>query len=118
MKFDWFDITNEDRNKSEGICPPEEYRVTETKILSGVLPDALINQYNSEFVMGFKTANGYVYYMANGNWVDYWDSGTASYYPLPKMPTAPRGKITDLRMGSQNATLGKLVEVLKNQVHK
>ena len=74
MKYDWFKIDYEDRNKWESICPPGEYRVYSGSaihtILGSVLPDALINQYNSVFVMGSSTLNGNVYYMANGNRVD------------------------------------------------
>jgi hypothetical protein len=70
MKYNWFDIANEDRSKWEGICPPGEYKVIQATVLSGVLPDALINQYNSVFVMGSATPHGSVYYMANGNRVD------------------------------------------------
>lgn len=162
MKYDWFDIANEDRKEWEAICPPGEYRVIPATVLSKVLPDALINKYNSVFVMGSGTPYGNVYYMANGNRVDdpngaidqmpfglafvgdnpvpsgcliqhgdwanrtiyppreFWAnitaSGTASYYPLSEMPTDYAGKITDLKIDSQNAAFGRLVDILKGQV--
>ncbi len=162
MKYDWFNIAEEDRNKWEAICPAGEYRVIQATVLSGVLPDALINKFNSVFVMGSGTPYGNVYYMANGNRVDdrdaaidqmpfglafvgdypvpsgcliqhgdwqnrtihppqeFWDhviaSGTASYYPLSEMPSDNAGKITDLKIDSQNEAFGRLVEVMKDQV--
>ncbi len=154
MKYDWFDIANEDRNKWEGICPPGEYRIFQATVLSGVLPDALINKYNSVFVMGSSTPYGNVLYMANGNrvydpygaidqmqfglafigenpvpsgcliqhgnwdnrtiyppkefWAHITTSGTASYYPLSEMPTDSAGKISDLKIDSQNATFREI----------
>lgn len=162
MKYNWFDIANEDRSKWEDICPPGEYRIVQGTVLSGLLPRALIRQYNSVFVMGSATPHGNVYYMANGNRVDgsdgaidqmpfglafvgdnpipsgcliqhgdwgnrttyppeeFWrhitDSGTASYYPISEMPNESTGKITDLKIDSQNAAFGNLVEILKDQV--
>lgn len=74
MKYDWFDIADEDRNKWESICPPGEYRVVTWSaikiVLSGVLPDALIHKYNSVFIAGSATLNGNLYFMAYGNRVD------------------------------------------------
>ena len=166
MKYDWFDISNEDRQKWEGICPPGEYRVYSGSaifgVLNGLLPVALIGKYNSIFIAGSATLNGNVYFMANGNRVDssasaidqmpfglafvgnsasgsgcliqhgdwakrstpqpqgFWDqiksSGTASFYPLSELPTEPAGKLSDLKVDSQNIAFGKLVEVLKDQV--
>jgi hypothetical protein len=166
MKYNWFDISNEDRNKWEAICPPGEYRIisgsTVSNVLSCVLPDTLIGKYNSVFIAGSATLDGNVYFMANGNRIDanesaidqmpfglafvgnsisgsgcliqhgnwnnrtttppaeFWDhinaSGTASYYPLSEMPSDSAGKIADLKIDSQNAAFGKLVEVLKDHV--
>jgi hypothetical protein len=166
MKYNWFDISNEDRNKWEGICPPGEYRIVTgssvSSVLSGVLPEVLIGKYNSVFIAGSATLDGNVYFMANGNRVDtsesaidqmpfglafvgnstsgsgcliqhgnwvnrtinppsgFWnhimESGTASYYPLSELPSEPAGKLTDLKIDSQNAAFGKLVEILKDQV--
>jgi hypothetical protein len=167
MKYNWFDISNEDRDKWEKICSPGEYRIVTgsaiSSVLSSVLPEALITKYNSVFIAGSATLNGVVYFMANGNrvdangiaidqmpfglafignsttsgsgcliqhgnWVnrttnppaDFWnhiiESGTASYYPLSELPSEFAGKLTDLKIDSQNAAFGKLVEVLKEQV--
>jgi hypothetical protein len=166
MKYDWFDIANEDRSKWEGICPPGEYRVFSgsavSSVLAGVLPEALIGKYNSVFISGSATLDGIVYFMANGNRVDvsgsaidqmpfglafvgnsisgsgcliqhgnwvnrttkqprgFWDqiknSGIDSYYPLSELPSESAGKLSDLKIDSQNIAFGKLVEVLKNQV--
>jgi hypothetical protein len=166
VNYNWFDISNEDRKKWEGICPPGEYRVLSgsavSSVLAGVLPKALYSKYNSVFIAGSATLDGNVYYMANGNRVDasgsaidqmpfglafvgnsisgsgcliqhgdymgrttkqprgFWDqiknSGTASYYPLSELPSEPAGKLTDLKIDSQNAAFGKLVDVLKGMV--
>ena len=70
MKYDWIDISDQERNKWEEICPPGEYRIIPASALSGVLPDSLINKYNSALVMGSASPYGNVYYMANGNRVD------------------------------------------------
>jgi hypothetical protein len=70
MKYNWFNISKEDREKWEALCPPEEYRVMSANVLKGLLPDGLINQYNSVLIMASGTSNGNVYYMANGNRVD------------------------------------------------
>jgi len=43
-------------------------------------------------------------------------SGTASYYPISEMPNDSAGKITDLKIDSQNAAFGNLVNILKDQV--
>ena len=79
MKYNWFDISNENRNKWEGICPPGEYRIVTGSsvfsVLSGVLPEDLIGKYNSVFIAGSATLDGNVYFMANGNRVD--NSGSA-----------------------------------------
>lgn len=71
MKYNYFPIDFEDKQKWEDLCPPGEFRVTNSTILHGLLPDELINQYNSVFVMGSATQDGTVYYMANGNRIDY-----------------------------------------------
>jgi hypothetical protein len=74
MKYDWFDTSDEDREKWESLCPPFEYRIVPGTALSGVLPDALISQYNSVFIMASGTASGNIYFMANGNRVDFSDN--------------------------------------------
>lgn len=162
MKYNWFNTSNEDRGKWESLCPPGEYRIVPGTALTGVLPDALISQYTSVFIMASGTASGNIYFMANGNRVDFpdnavdqmpfglafvgdepvtsgcliqhgdwdgrtteppqefWDlvlvSGTNCNYPLSELPTDSAGKITDLKIDSQNVAFGKLVKRLKDHV--
>lgn len=162
MQYNWFNTRNEDRAKWESLCPPGEYRVYPGTVLTGLLPEALISQYNSVFITASGTPSGNIYYMANGNRIDnrdnaidqmpfgmgfvgdgpipsgcliqhggwddrttyppqeFWElvmvSGTGSFYPLSEMPIANAGKVTDLRINSQHAAFGKLVDVLKDQV--
>lgn len=73
MKYDWFDIANEDRSKWEAICPPYEFRVisgSSMQNLSTILPPELTNQYHSVVIAGSPVAGGTIYYMANGNRID------------------------------------------------
>ncbi len=77
MKYDYSNIDNEDREKWEKICPTDEYRVYSGKevdlIFAGILPADLYSQFTSVFVSASSTDNGKVYYMANGNRIDYKD---------------------------------------------
>ena len=162
MKYDWFDTSKEDREKWEALCPPGEYRILPSEVLSGVVPQELYSQYNSVFIMASGTASGNIYFMANGNRVDFpdnavdqmpfglafigddpvpsgcliqhgdWEgrtteppqefwgliiaSGIHSHYPLSEMPEESAGKITNLKIDSQDAAFGKLVDSLKDQV--
>jgi len=161
-QYSWFNTQNEDRSKWVSLCPPGEYRIYPGTVLSGLLPESLITQYNSVFIMASGTPSGIIYFMANGNrmdfrdnaidqmpfglafigdgpipsgslvlhgnWVDrtsyplpdFWDlvtvSGTNSHYPLSELPTEPTGKITDLKINSQHAAFGTLVEIMKDQI--
>lgn len=74
MKYNWFDIRIENRAKWEALCPENEYRIYPGTVLSGLLPDTLINKYNSVFIMASGTTSGNIYYMANGNRVDHQDN--------------------------------------------
>ncbi|MEE9603997.1 MAG: hypothetical protein V3V70_00370 [Candidatus Scalindua sp.] len=79
MKYDYFNIEDQARKEWENLCPPNEYRVIQKKdflMLPGVLPSELTNKYESIFVMasGDGVENGIVYYMANGNRLDYKDN--------------------------------------------
>jgi len=74
IRYDWFNTENEDRTKWEALCPSGEYRIYPGTVLSGLLPDALISQYNSVFIMASGILSGNVYYMVNGNRVDYRDN--------------------------------------------
>lgn len=73
MKFNWFPITQESRNKWEEICPPNEFRVisgSAMQSLSTILPPELTNKYHSVLIAGSPVGGGTVYYMANGNRID------------------------------------------------
>jgi len=74
VRYNWFDISNEERDIWESICPVFEYRIADPMVLSGVLPNALIKQYTSVFIMASGTSSGNVYYMANGNRIDFSDN--------------------------------------------
>jgi hypothetical protein len=71
QRYNWFNVQSENRAKWEELCPVGEYRILPSNALSGVLPEALINQYNSVFIMASGTESGNVYYMANGNRIDF-----------------------------------------------
>ena len=73
-QYNWFNTKNEDRAKWESLCPPGEYRIYPGTVLSSLLPVALITQYNSVFIMASGTPSGIIYYMANGNRVDFRDN--------------------------------------------
>jgi hypothetical protein len=74
QRYNWFNIKNEDRTKWEEICPAGEYRILSGKVLAGILPESLISKFNSVFIMASGTESGNVYYMANGNRVDFGDN--------------------------------------------
>jgi hypothetical protein len=162
QQYDWFNVQNEDRAKWEEICPAGEYRILPSNVLSGVLPGALIDQYSSVFIMASGTESGNVYYMANGNRVDFPDnavdqmpfglafvgdnaiasgciiqhgdwgnrtihpnnefwqqvnaSGISTFYPLSELPTESSGKITNLKIESQEDAFRNIVDALKEQV--
>lgn len=162
QRYNWFNIRNENRAKWEGFCPVGEFRILPSNVLSGVLPEALINQYGSVFIMASGTVSDNVYYMANGNRVDFPDSavdqmpfglafvgdnpiasgciiqhgdwenrtihppdefwqrvtasGISSFYPLSELPAESSGKITDLKIESQENAFRNIVDVLKEQV--
>jgi hypothetical protein len=162
QRYNWSHIQNESRVKWEELCPVGEYRILPSNVLSGLLPEALINQFNSVFVMASGTMSGNVYYMANGNRVDFPDnaidqmpfglafvgdspiasgcviqhgnwinrtihppnefwqqvtaSGISNFYPLSESPTEISGKITDLKIDSQQHAFRNIVDALKEQV--
>ena len=73
MKFNWFSITNESRDKWQEICPPNEYRVisgSTMQSLTTILPVELTEKYHSVVIAGSSIAGGTIYYMANGNRID------------------------------------------------
>lgn len=74
QRYHWLNIQNENRAKWEELCPVGEYRILPSEVLAGVLPEALINQFSSVFIMASGTMSGNVYYMANGNRVDFPDN--------------------------------------------
>ncbi len=74
MKYNWFNVSNEDRKKWEGICQPRDYQIISGNeipyILNSVLPEALTRKYDSVLIAGSATPDGKVYFMANGNRID------------------------------------------------
>lgn len=74
QRYDWFNVKNEDRRKWESLCPPGEYRILPREALSGILPEPLINKFTNFFIMASGTSSGNVYYMANGNRIDFNDN--------------------------------------------
>jgi len=75
MKTTFLDVSNEDRTKWEEICPLDEFRVISGSVipylLNSVLPEDLTRKYDSVLIAGSATLDGTVYYMANGNRIDY-----------------------------------------------
>lgn len=167
MRFDWFDISNEEKSKWIKICPPDEYRVYDraqfTQFLSPIIPTPLLQKYDSVLIAGSAADSGVVYYMANGNrvdnkagavdqmplglvfiddniagsgcliqhgnWVgrttyppsDFWNyvsaSGIQNYYPLSELPDEPTGSLGQLKIDSQSAAFGTLVNVLSAHIY-
>jgi hypothetical protein len=80
------------------------------------------------FIDNFPAGSGCL--IQHGDWInrttsppsDFWDhiteSGTPSYFPLSELPKEPAGKLTDLKIDSQNAAYGKLVEILVKHIGK
>lgn len=74
MKYDWFNVDNENLDHWKLICPPDEYRVYSRcefqANLPNLLPEGLTNKYDSVVISGSSTSGGTIYYMVNGNRVD------------------------------------------------
>lgn len=71
----WFDISDQNRDEWETLCPSNEYRILTAGELPRILPSDLTNKFDSVFVMASgSAATGSVYYMANGNRVDFKDN--------------------------------------------
>jgi hypothetical protein len=70
-KYDWFNVESQSRSEWEGLCPVGEFRIVDPSRLPSILPNDLTNKYDSVFIMASGSENGVVYYMANGNRVDY-----------------------------------------------
>ena len=79
MKYNWFNVRNEDRKKWESICQPGDYQIISGSeipfMLNSILPEDLTRKYDSVLIAGSATQDGKVYYMANGNRIDF--RGTA-----------------------------------------
>lgn len=70
-KYDWFDISKQQREEWEALCPVNEFRVIKPLDLPSILPRALTDKFNSVLIMASGSIdNTVVYYMANGNRVD------------------------------------------------
>lgn len=71
-RYDWFDISKQQREEWEKLCPVNEFRVIKSLDLPSVLPKSLTDKFDSVFVMASGSMNNtVVYYMANGNRVDF-----------------------------------------------
>ena len=73
-RYDWFDISNQDKEDWEKICPVNEYRILKPADFPNILPNSLVDKYDSIFIMASGSNNGVAYYMANGNRVDFNDN--------------------------------------------
>ena len=71
MKYNWFNIDAEQRAVWEALCPVNEYRVVSPDKLPGPLPRALTEKFDSVFVAASGSPNGVVYWMLNGNRVEW-----------------------------------------------
>ncbi|MBL7073860.1 hypothetical protein ISS37_01290 [candidate division KSB1 bacterium] len=73
MKYSWFDTSGESREEWESLCPTNEYRIVEPGRLPDIITESLKQKYDSVLVLasGSQSYNGTIYYMANGNRVDY-----------------------------------------------
>lgn len=49
-------------------------------------------------------------------WLQVNESGISTFYPLSELPSQPSGKITDLKIKSQQGAFGNIVDILKEQV--
>lgn len=65
MKYKWFEISHENREEWESLCPPNEYRVVDPTLLPSIIPIALKNKLNSALIIASGEANGIVFYMIN-----------------------------------------------------
>ena len=163
MKYDFFNIDNEDRGKWDKICPPDEYRVYTgdevDQLFLNLVPPELYSKFTSVLVVSSSTDSGKVYFMLNGNRIDnkdqaidqmpfgfafigdyvsgsgcliqhgnwhnrtikpttdFWNhittSGSTKLYPLSEMPENKEGPISDLKIDSQNAAFGTLINKLR-----
>jgi hypothetical protein len=71
LNFNWFNIDAEQRSTWEGLCPVNEYRVVTPDRLPGPLPQALTGKLESVFVAASGSPDGVVYWMLNGNRVEW-----------------------------------------------
>lgn len=69
--FNYFPVTNEPKAKWEAICPPGEFRIVSGSMMqssfSSILSKDLLIKFDSVFIAGSATADGIVYFLANGN---------------------------------------------------
>lgn len=71
-KYDWFDMSNQNRKEWEDLCPVNEFRIVKPDQLPSVLPKSLTSKFDSVFILASGSADDtIVYYMINGNRVDY-----------------------------------------------
>jgi hypothetical protein len=70
MRYDFFDITQEQRGVWEELCPVNKYRIVPATAIPGIVPAGLLVKVHSVLVIGSATPDGMAYYMANLNRVD------------------------------------------------
>lgn len=72
QKYDWFDISNEQRTEWERLCPVNEFRIVRPDQLPSIIPRALTQKYDSVLIIASGSVSKDVaYYMVNGNRVDF-----------------------------------------------
>lgn len=75
-KYNYFDIREESIKKLRELCPLNEFRKLQPDELKSLnlLPKALVDKYDSIFLLSSGSNNSEAYYMLNGNRVDYNDN--------------------------------------------
>ena len=67
MRYDFFNISGENRDDWEAICPLNQYRVLPPNELPGPLPSGLTTKYDSVVIASSGTTGGTAFFMINGN---------------------------------------------------
>lgn len=70
MKYDWFNISDQDRTEWERLCPLNHYRVLPPTGLLGPIPSGLTGKYDSVVIAASGTTDGMAFFMINGNRFD------------------------------------------------
>jgi hypothetical protein len=70
MKFDWFEVTEQEAATYRDLCAPGHFRLLKPAQLPGPLPSGLTNKYDSVVLIASGLPTGGVCYMINGHRVD------------------------------------------------